>query len=153
MDLLKMLHIFLAQNQAEVWPRFWIVLNWIDSLDFSKLLYGFVNVSCPLSNKTRLKFDQEFKAGRSFCLGQKVLIESNAFGPLCLWKCFYIISVIPNYIFEESLTLTGTNFNCWFLLLYCAFIFFLTRGWKGNWQMTSSPHYIRSLSQPLKGEE
>ena len=49
--------------------------------DLSKLLHGFVRVvlclSRPLSNKTKLKFDQDFKACWSFCLELKVLNESK----------------------------------------------------------------------------
>ena len=44
-------------------------------------MHGFVNVvpcvSRPLPNKTKLKFDQEFKAHWSFCSDLKVLIESK----------------------------------------------------------------------------
>ena len=46
------------------------------------------------ANKTRLKFDQEFKAGRSFCLGQKVLIESK------------YLMLLVHYAFENVSTLS-----------------------------------------------
>ena len=46
-------------------------------MDLAKLLHGFVKVvlciSCPLPNKTKLKFDQDFKVCWSFCFELKVL--------------------------------------------------------------------------------
>ena len=50
-------------------------------MDLLKLLCGFVQVvlriSWPLSNKTKLKFDQDFKVCWSFCFEPKVLNESK----------------------------------------------------------------------------
>ena len=52
-----------------------------DYMDLLKLLCGFVQVvlriSWPLSNKTKLKFDQDFKACWSCCSEPKVLNESK----------------------------------------------------------------------------
>ena len=48
-------------------------------MGLSKLIHGFVKdvlcISCPLPNKTKLKFDQDFKACRSFFFELKVLNE------------------------------------------------------------------------------
>ena len=59
MDFSELLHGF----------RFAEIEKWISLggyMDLSKLLHGLVNVvlciSCSLSNKTKLKFDQYFKA-------------------------------------------------------------------------------------------
>ena len=67
-------------------------------MDLLWLLHGFVKVviciSRPLTNETKLKFDQDFKACRRFCFELKVLIEwvkiFKALGPLCLWQCLNI---------------------------------------------------------------
>ena len=65
-----------------------------DYMDLLKLLCGFVQVvlriSWPLSNKTKLKFDQDFKACWSCCSEPKVLNESKYSMP---W------SVVPLAIF------------------------------------------------------
>ena len=72
LDLSKLINLFLQ------------VVTWICQkiyMDLLKLLLGFVTVllciSCPLPNKTTLKFDQDFKACWSFCFEQKVLNESK----------------------------------------------------------------------------
>ena len=72
LDLSKLINLFLQ------------VVTWICQkiyMDLLKLLLGFVTVllciSCPLPNKTKLKFDQDFKACWSFCFEQKVLNESK----------------------------------------------------------------------------
>ena len=63
-------------------------------MDFLKLLHGFVKVvtwiSCPLPNKTKLKFGQEFKTCWSFYLNWRCwMSQSNqCLGPFCLWQCF-----------------------------------------------------------------
>ena len=60
-------------------------------MDFSKLLHGFVKnatwicyvnlsklffyISCPLLNKTKLKYDQDFNSFCSFCFELNVLNE------------------------------------------------------------------------------
>ena len=58
-----------------------VILTMLYHLDLSNLLHGFVNVvlcfSRPLPNKTKLKFDQDFKACWSFCFELKVLNESK----------------------------------------------------------------------------
>ena len=78
LDLSKLINLFLQ------------VVTWICQkiyMDLLKLLLGFVTVllciSCPLPNKTKLKFDQDFKACWSFCFEQVL----NALGQLCLWQC------------------------------------------------------------------
>ena len=49
-------------------------------MDLLELLHGFVKVVlsifCPLPNKNKLKFEQDFKACQSFCFELKVLNES-----------------------------------------------------------------------------
>ena len=69
---------FAKKNQAEVWPRFWIIMNWI--LDWSKLLHGFVKnitfMSRFLPNKTNLVFDLDFAVSlKTHCLGSVVPLE------------------------------------------------------------------------------
>ena len=92
----------------------WISLSCY--MDLSKLLHGFVKVvswicqSCfiffrPLLNKTKLKFDHDFKVSWSFCFEQKALNVSKysvccAFGNVSLkfarlHSCDYFVSVSP----------------------------------------------------------
>ena len=48
---------YAKQNQAEVWPRFWMMFNWIvviwicqnQYMDFSKLLHGSVRIDAWIS--------------------------------------------------------------------------------------------------------
>ena len=61
---------------------------------FLNLVLGFVIVVIctflPLPNKTKLTFDQNFKAGWSFCFELKGVVwvkVLNALGPLCLKQC------------------------------------------------------------------
>ena len=65
MDFYKLLHGFVKIDEfvkIDIWISLKSYMNW------SKLLHGFIKVvpcvSCPLPNKTRLKFDQEFKASK-----------------------------------------------------------------------------------------
>ena len=67
-------------------------------LDLSKLLQGFVKVvlciSRLLPNKTKLKFDQDFKVFLKLLLwteGVECVGVHNDLGLLCLWKCFLVI--------------------------------------------------------------
>ena len=84
----------------------WIFQYWY--MDFFKLLYGFANcnvatwicLSCfihlskyvvlcilhSLPNKTKLKFDQDFKPCWSLCFEQKVLNESKYLIPLAMFS-------------------------------------------------------------------
>ena len=93
-------------------------------LSFS-LLHGFVNLSklfylCtsrPLPNKTRLKFDQDFKACWRFCFEPEVLMESKhsmpwvrcAFGNVCYrplsskgWCKWYVILMSGGLTADDS---------------------------------------------------
>ena len=70
------------------------VLTWTSTghMDLPKLIYGFAKVvtwvlskfvlcfSCPLPNKTSLKFDHDLKACWSFCFEMKLLNESKYLG-------------------------------------------------------------------------
>ena len=79
MDFSKLLHGFLKIDTC---------ISLICYMDLSKLLHGFFKVvlciSRLLPNKTKLKFDQDFKAFWSFCFEQKVLNESGYSMP---WVC------------------------------------------------------------------
>ena len=59
-------------------------------MDLFKLLHRIVKavlcIYCPLQNKTKLKFVQDFKACLSFSFGLKVLIESKYSMPLAMFK-------------------------------------------------------------------
>ena len=67
----------------------WIFLSCF--IDLSKFIHGFVKVvlciSCPLTDKSKLKFDKDFKACWSFFFEQKVL-NLNVLCPLCIMQYF-----------------------------------------------------------------
>ena len=103
-------------------------------------------IACPLSNNTKLKFGQDFKAYWSFCLELKVLNRVkvlNALGPLCLWQCLSL-----NIMFTFTLYMCGNTLfskphdlaeklcckfplqilGMWYLLLICQ-TFIKKKGW------------------------
>ena len=89
MDLSKLLHGFVKFATWICQICYMDLLNikvvtWICQscyLDLSKLLLGFIKVvlciSSPFSVKTKVNFDQDFLACRSFCFELKVLNESK----------------------------------------------------------------------------
>ena len=96
-DLLNFVQIRFVKDVTWISPSCfrWICQNCY--MDFSKLLHGYVKVvvcvSCPLRNKTKLKFEQDFKACWSFCFELKVLNESNYSMP---WVCCAIANDFYN---------------------------------------------------------
>ena len=73
----------------------WICQNWY--MDSFKLIHGFVKVVLCISrlfpNKTKLKFDQDFKDDWSFCFELKVLNESkySMLGSAVPWAMFVLL--------------------------------------------------------------
>ena len=74
MDFSKLLYVFVKIDirKSKLLHGYLKNYTWISQscyMDLSKFLYGFIKVvpcvSCPLPNKTRLKFDQEFKARKA----------------------------------------------------------------------------------------
>ena len=69
MDLSKLLYVFLALCQTK--PS-WSLAKSLHGFVRIDLWIGFIKVvssySCPLPNKTKLKFDQKFKACLCFCI-------------------------------------------------------------------------------------
>ena len=74
MDFSKLLYVFVKIDirKSNLLHGYLKNYTWISQsfyMDLSKLLHGFIKVvpcvSCPLPNKTRLKFDQEFKARKA----------------------------------------------------------------------------------------
>ena len=67
-------------------------------LGFVKVLHGFVKVvlcfSHSLPNKTKLKFDQDFKDYCSFCFELKLLNESkfSMLGSVVPWAMFVLLA-------------------------------------------------------------
>ena len=110
MDLSKLIHGFsklldgFVRINTRISPSWYMDLSKL-VLGFVKVLQGFVKVvlcfSRSLPNKTKLKFDQDFKAHWSFCFEIKLLNESKylmpwtlcALGNICIlnsftWLCF-----------------------------------------------------------------
>ena len=73
-------------------------------MDFSKLLHGFVKIdtwiSRSLLNKTKLTFDQDFKACRSFCFEMKMLNGSKYSMP---WVRYVFGNVYKGIQYLESM--------------------------------------------------
>ena len=74
MDFSKLLYVFVKIDirKSNLLHGYLKNYTWISQsfyMDLSKLLHGFIKVvpcvSCPLPNKTRLTFDQEFKARKA----------------------------------------------------------------------------------------
>ena len=89
-------------------------------MDLLWLLPGFVKVfqciSHPLTNKTKLKFDQELKACRSFCFELKVLNKSNDSMP---WACCAFGNVYSTIF---GLLVRSKTDNTWTSLLLSALL-------------------------------
>ena len=89
-------------------------------MDFLKLLPGLVKVfqciSHLLTNKTKLKFDQELKACRSFCFELKVLNKSNDSMP---WACCAFGNVYSTIF---GLLVRSKTDNTWTSLLLSALL-------------------------------
>ena len=114
MDLFKLLHVFVALCQTEsakVWPRFWIVLNWICQncyMDFFKLLHGLVKIDTWISLSCSMYFSPFAKQNQGEVWPRvqtflKLLLRPkdvdwvkvlNALGLLCLRQCFNL-SFLP----------------------------------------------------------
>ena len=81
----------------------WICFSFY--LDFLKLFLGFVRgvlgISCPLPNKTKVKFDQHFKAGLSFYFELTVLSESK-------YSMFWVRCAFGNVFTENGKGLLKT---------------------------------------------
>ena len=91
-------------------------------MESSKLRYGFLKVvtwiclciSRLLPNKTKLKFNQDFKACWSFCSELMVRVL-NALGLSCLWQCFYNVIWAPDlknpcsFLMTKSLSQRAPN--------------------------------------------
>ena len=93
MDFPKLLHGFVKIDTR-------IALSFY--MDLSKLLHEFVKVnlgisiSCPLPNKTKLKFDQDFNACWSFELKVLKCQSVQCFGSVVPLAMFIIYIYIPN---------------------------------------------------------
>ena len=117
MDFLKLLHdlsklIFLScyMDFSKLIHGFLWVVMWICQscyIDLLKLLHGFVRVvlclSRPLSNKTKLKFDQDFKACWSFWFEIKLqLITIAATSQHPVWQSVNIGQPIQRYFYART---------------------------------------------------
>ena len=82
-------------------------------MDFLKLLPGLVKVfqciSHLLTNKTKLKFDQELKACRSFCFELKVLNKSNDSVPWAFCAFGNVYSTIFGLLVRSKTDNTWTS--------------------------------------------
>ena len=83
---------FSKQNQAEVWPRFWIILHW--TVEFVKVITGNCQ-SCymyftPFAKQNDAEIWPRFQSLLKVLLwtrGVNGVKALNALGPLCLWQC------------------------------------------------------------------
>ena len=123
---------------------FLLVVTWICRsccIDLLRLLLGFVKVvlciSRPLPNKTKMKFDQDFKVCWSFCFELKVSNEKKYSMP---WvRCAFGIVWRTRFISNVCLLNRQGNKIC---------LFNLVRG--GNptcWFWTRQPHYPRARGE------
>ena len=117
MDLSNWYTVFSRSLHGFIKIDTWISLS--SYKDLFKLLHGFVKVvlyiSCPLPNKTKLKFDQDCKACWSFCFEQKVLNESKNSLP---WVC----CAFGNELFYPMIF--SSTEVCWLLCLWQWIILF-----------------------------
>ena len=93
------------------------IVTWTSLSRLSKLLHGFVKlvtwiclivlcISRLLQNKTKLKFDQDFRVRWSFCFNLKVLHESKHSMPLfCLLILSWCLTLSLSLSFFLSLSL------------------------------------------------
>ena len=113
-------------------------------LSFS-LLHGFVNlsklfylwISRPLPNKTRLKFDQDFKACWSFCFEIKLLNESKYSLPWVRCAFGNVCNVWPAAVFPICSWMFSWMSDLW----VCAV------DW--NWEKTCHYHYVCFVQKVL----